>query len=140
MKSKVLPLSIFGILICSQAAAMIFRIDVWPLSCYPMFSETKAADRTGAFALQVVGKDGSEKIIHLHSSKNTWYTYTSLLEQKEYKKIEIRMRSDLDYYMSNHRELSGAQFVELRLLDRYLEGNEEGLPRLTGQVLHRIQL
>ena len=140
MKSKLLPLSILGLLICSQAAAMIFRIDIWPLSCYPMFSETKSADGIGAYALKAIRKDGREEIIRLHGSKNTWYTYSSLLDQKQYGKLETRMKSDLEYYFSNHGEVSRSQFVELRLLDFYLDRKDQDEPNLRANVLHRIQL
>ena len=123
-KKYYLPIGIATVLVAVQIVAVVFRIDSWPFSCYPMFSTAKTFEKVGAFQLKISKVDGNSSVVPLPGGKNTWFAYRTLTDENKSEQLRQQMQRDLAVYLEEHKELTLQQISEVTLLDITMEAVE----------------
>lgn len=112
---KYIPHLLIALFTTTQSIAIVLRIDVWPFSCYPMFSEPKIIDQIESFQLRSIKKNGEIQQISLPGHKQTWVKYHTLSNKKDFLGLQSEMRKDYEKYAATQKHIHHDKISELRL-------------------------
>lgn len=140
MKSKkYIPFGILGFLVITQIAVVVLRIDIWPFSDYPMFSELHTTEHVGAYRMEALTRDNRSLTVHLYGGKNIWQAYETLLSKNDIPALQIQMKRDMDAYLEKNPDVKIAEIAEVRLVSVGLHESSDK-KTVNQKVLHSMQL
>jgi hypothetical protein len=137
---KYWPYLILSFLLISQIIVVAFRIDIWPFSCYPMFSQLHSANEIGAYRIEVITHDHRTLTVFLYGGKDRWQAYQTLIEKNNILALNMQMKRDLDNYISSNPEVKLTQMAEARLVSVGLSDSAAHGKSETQKILHSFRL
>ncbi len=142
LNKKTAILLLLSILTISQVVVIAFRIDYWPFSAYPMFSQTKSPEEAGAFQLFAAHQDGTLDQIPLEGHKQVWFVFNQLISGPSDNTRNIAEKMMLNNYQSyQQNQPTSKQPLELKLFFTALDKNSSTSSMTTKrQLVHSIKL
>lgn len=97
--------------------AVVFQVEIWPISHYPMFARPLKQEDVRSLRFHVHDRDGVKRILHLPKGKARNIFYWRYISNGELDRLEKRIRADFEFHVNEIR----VEVIEIGLDSRLYE-------------------
>lgn len=124
MRNPLFVLSLITFIVFAQLGSVLFQIDQWPFTCYPMFSDLLTTDDIVIYRVVVALRAGG----NLNLNSTNWPSidnFPTRIKEKEWAGVRDQVMEDFLIAQRSNSKLNKENVLQLKLFNIYHRHGEK---------------